>query len=88
MVKGEQMMRMKRLRMVHGYLYIAPWLIGFFLLTLYPFMMSLFYSFTDFDMFSYEWVGLSNYIKIFTGDRVCLSIRFRVRFYTRRSRYP
>ncbi len=75
-------MRIKRLRTVHGYLYIAPWLIGFFLLTLYPFMMSLFYSFTNFDMFSYEWVGFSNYIKIFTSDRVFVNSLTRTLLYT------
>ena len=75
-------MDLRRLRPYHGYLYIAPWLIGFFLLTLYPFIMSLFYSFTDFDMFSYQWVGLSNYIKIFTSDRIFANSLTRTLLYT------
>ena len=53
----------------HGFLYISPWLLGFLLLTLYPFGASIFYSFTDFDMFSLDFVGLENYIRIFTEDQ-------------------
>lgn len=65
-------MRFKKLRKYHAYLYIAPWLIGFFVLTAYPFCASLFYSFTDFDMFKYKFVGLDNYIKMFREDRIFL----------------
>jgi len=53
---------------IQGYYYIAPWLIGFLLLTVYPFIISLFYSFTDFDMFTFKFVGLENYKEIFTND--------------------
>lgn len=49
--------------------YITPWIIGFMGLQLYPFLMSLYYSFTDYDMLSKpHWVGLKNYIDIFTTD--------------------
>lgn len=52
-----------------GLVYISPWLIGFLVLTLYPFGASLFYSFTDYSMIRPpEWVGLQNYIGIFTKD--------------------
>ena len=40
-----------------GYLYIAPWLIGFLVLTLYPFVVSLIYSFTEYDMFHIRFIG-------------------------------
>ncbi|MBW9056701.1 sugar ABC transporter permease, partial [Rhizobium mesosinicum] len=33
-----------------GYLFLLPWLIGFFGLTLGPALISLYLSFTDFDM--------------------------------------
>lgn len=49
--------------------YITPWLVGFLGLQLYPFIMSLYYSFTDYDMLGKpSWVGLKNYIDIFTAD--------------------
>ena len=52
-----------------GLVYIAPWLLGFLLLQLYPFLSSLFYSFTDYQFFNEpSFVGLKNYIKLFTTD--------------------
>lgn len=58
-----------RKRDYKGLLYISPWLLGFLLLQLYPFAQSLFYSFTNFDFFNKaEFVGIRNYIKLFTID--------------------
>lgn len=54
---------------VTGYLFLTPWLVGFFLLTLYPIVKSLYYSFTKFDMLTPpEWIGMGNYVKMFTDD--------------------
>ncbi|ASA23930.1 carbohydrate ABC transporter permease [Paenibacillus donghaensis] len=54
---------------VAGYLFIAPWLIGFLWLTAYPMLLSLYYSFTDYTLMeSIDWVGFKNYIKMFTND--------------------
>ncbi|MCC9077729.1 sugar ABC transporter permease [Litorilinea aerophila] len=51
------------------YLCVAPWVIGFVAFTLGPMVASLYLSFTRWDMLSApEWVGLRNYIKIFTDD--------------------
>jgi len=52
-----------------GLLYISPWIIGLVFLQLYPFLSSLYYSFTDYQLFnSPEFIGLKNYIKLFTID--------------------
>lgn len=52
-----------------GYLFISPWLIGFFLLTFYPMALSLYYSFTDYTLMKpIEWIGFRNYERIFTAD--------------------
>jgi oligogalacturonide transport system permease protein len=51
-----------------GYLYILPWLIGLILFQLYPIFRSLFYSFTNFDLISYKFVGFANYKYMFTQD--------------------
>jgi len=52
-----------------GYLFLSPWLIGFLLLTLWPMMMSLYYSFTDYSLLKApEWTGLANYNKILFKD--------------------
>lgn len=52
-----------------GLLYISPWIIGFLLFQLYPFLSSFVYSFTDYSIFGTpEFVGLKNYKRLFTID--------------------
>jgi multiple sugar transport system permease protein len=54
--------RRARHNRIVGYLFISPWLIGFLVFALYPFLASLFYSFTSYDILTPpRWVGLSNY---------------------------
>lgn len=54
---------------IAGYLFLSPWLIGFFLLTLYPMLLSLYFSFTNYSLLEApEWVGLDNYSKMFFND--------------------
>lgn len=53
-----------------GYLFLLPWFIGFFGLTLGPIITSLYLSFTDFDLLTAaDWVGTANYERMFTNDR-------------------
>ena len=59
-----------RARNIAGYLFIAPWLIGFFGLTLLPMAASLYLAFTDYDILtSPRWVGLANFQRMFFEDR-------------------
>src|SRR5690606_15732451 len=53
-----------------GYLFLSPWLLGFFGITALPMLGSLALSFTNFSgSFSrMEWVGLDNYRIMFTVD--------------------
>ena len=52
-----------------GLVYIAPWLIGFLTLQLYPFLTSFYYAFTDLNFFKTpNLVGLGNFIHIFTAN--------------------
>ncbi|MCR8635060.1 carbohydrate ABC transporter permease [Paenibacillus radicis (ex Xue et al. 2023)] len=52
-----------------GLLYISPWLFGFLLLELYPFLTSFYYSFTSFDLINPpKFIGFKNYIDMFTKD--------------------
>lgn len=58
-----------RLRDFRGLFYISPWIIGFVFLQLYPFLSSLYYSFTQYNVLgSPKFVGFSNYIRLFTID--------------------
>lgn len=51
--------------------FIAPWLIGFLLFMAYPILRSLYLSFTDFKLLEdgYHWIGLKNFVFIFTRDK-------------------
>ncbi|MBM7621203.1 multiple sugar transport system permease protein [Bacillus tianshenii] len=58
-----------------GLAFAAPYIIGFLLFTVIPFIQSLYYSFTSYDIFSPpKWVGFDNYIKIFQDDRFYKSL--------------
>jgi multiple sugar transport system permease protein len=64
--------RRRRLNRHDGaaYLFLAPWLLGFFLLTLGPTLASLYLSFTQFDLLQAPvWTGLANYVRMFTEDQ-------------------
>ena len=53
-----------------AHLFLTPWFLGLFGITLLPMVASLYLSFTDFGILSAPvWVGLENYIKLFTADR-------------------
>src|SRR4051794_478444 len=51
------------------YLFLGPWLLGFFCLTVIPLIYALLVSFTNFDGISlrWHWVGLRNYAEL-VGD--------------------
>jgi len=60
----------KRKQSWQGLLYISPWIIGFLVFQFYPFLMSLYYSFTNYSMLNNaKFVGLKNYVDMFTRDR-------------------
>ena len=53
-----------------GVAFITPWIIGFLAFQLYPLLASLYYSFTDFSVLADgKWVGVENYVKLFTKDK-------------------
>lgn len=57
-----------------GYLYVAPWIFGFTVLTLIPFICLIYFSFTKYNMLSApEWTGMQNYSEIFSGDEKFLA---------------
>jgi multiple sugar transport system permease protein len=52
-----------------GYLFLLPWFIGFFGLTVGPIVTSLYLSFTNFDLLTDpKWIGAANYVRMFTAD--------------------
>lgn len=63
-----------------GYLMLSPWLFGFLLMWLVPAAISIYYSFTNFNLLNTpEFTGAANYIRIFTADdtfRQALKVTF------------
>lgn len=52
-----------------GFICTLPFTIGFLVFLIVPMLISLYYSFCDYDILSApKWVGLENYIKMFTKD--------------------
>jgi multiple sugar transport system permease protein len=52
-----------------GYAFISPWLFGFIVFAAAPFVVSIYLSFTRYDIVSAPvWVGLANYHRLLTED--------------------
>jgi len=66
-----------------GYVFILPWLIGFIAFLLVPLIISLYYSFTEYDILSQaKWIGIKNYINILSDDDTFWSSLKTTFFYT------
>jgi len=64
-----------------AYLFLAPWIIGLLAFTVIPMIMSLYFSFTRYDMANPpRWIGLENYINVFTDPRTLNSLRVTFTF--------
>ncbi|MEU1575576.1 sugar ABC transporter permease [Streptomyces collinus] len=61
--------RPQREREGAAWVFLSPWVLGAIVLTLLPMAVSLYLSFTDYDLFTPpKWVGLRNYAQMFTED--------------------
>ena len=57
-----------------GYFMVAPFMILFLVFTVVPVFLSIFLSFTDFNMLQMpHWVGGSNYIRLFLDDDIFIT---------------
>ena len=73
---------MRRREAIDGYLFIAPWLIGFVVFVSGPMIASFALSFMSWDLFSDpEWIGLENYQEL-ADDRLVLTSLKNTAFYT------
>lgn len=53
-----------------GYLLMGPWLVGFLVMWLIPAFISIYYSFTDFNLLNTpSFIGFANYTRAFTQDK-------------------
>lgn len=57
---------------IRGYIFLLPWLIGFVIFTAFPFFYSIYLSFSKVTItpngIVTQWIGMSNYLDIFTKD--------------------
>lgn len=54
---------------VCGYVFSMPFIVGFLSFTIIPMLISFYLSFTDYNITSTpKWIGIDNYIRMFTGD--------------------
>jgi multiple sugar transport system permease protein len=64
---------MKRKEALAFYLCISPWIVGFILFYLGPVIASFYFSLTNWDLLTApKFIGLQNYVKIFTRDPLYL----------------
>ncbi|WP_314146625.1 sugar ABC transporter permease [uncultured Leifsonia sp.] len=62
---------MRRKEAIVGYLFVAPSILGFAIFVLGPLIAVVWFSFTTFDVISPpKFVGLANYIRLFTDSRL------------------
>jgi len=60
-----------------GWIFLSPWIIGFFAFTFFPIVASLVFSFTDFNLSKSEeihFIGLTNWQRLFTDPSVSQSL--------------
>jgi multiple sugar transport system permease protein len=58
-----------------AYLFIGPWIFGFICLTLGPMLVSLYYSFTEYNIIKPPiWIGLGNYINLLNDEQFWQSL--------------
>jgi multiple sugar transport system permease protein len=64
--------RRKHSENLPGYAFLSPWLLGLLAITAVPMLLSLYLSFTDYDVLTplseANWVGWDNYQRMFTAD--------------------
>ncbi|GAA3556232.1 sugar ABC transporter permease [Kribbella ginsengisoli] len=59
-----------------AYLFLSPWLLGLFVITIGPMLASLYLAFTDYNLIqSPEWIGLQNFTRMLSDERLHNSLR-------------
>jgi len=71
----------KKKMIAAGYLFIAPWLLGFFCFTVFPMIASLYFSFTKYDMLTPPiWNGIKNYTDMMSDSKFTNSLSVTMRY--------
>ncbi len=66
----------------NGLLFTSPWLVGLLVFTIYPILASVYFSFTEYSVLKPpRWVGLGNYITLFTTDTLFPTALYNTLYY-------
>ncbi|GMW01857.1 MAG: sugar ABC transporter permease [Candidatus Hydrogenedentota bacterium] len=77
------MTRMERRNLRNGLLFASPYIVGFLVFMLYPVIMSMYYSFTRFNVIRPPvWVGLDNFRELAFEDSRFWNAVYNTLFYT------
>lgn len=65
----------------YALLFLAPWLIGIVIYAILPMLASLYYSFTNYNMFNTpKLVGMRNYLKLFQDARLLQALKVTAKY--------
>lgn len=82
-VKRRKMSEMRRREAVAGLVFVLPWLLSLIIFTAYPVLASLYYSFTEYAITQApRWIGLDNYVNMFTQDTAMSTAVYNTLYYT------
>jgi multiple sugar transport system permease protein len=67
---------------IWGFVFIAPWIIGFLVFSLFPILSVFYLGFTKYNVLQPpRWIGLDNYIEMFTADRLYYTSLYNTLYY-------
>jgi len=65
-----------------GVIFALPWLIRLFVMDVYPIIAGVYYSFTQYNILQPpKWIGLANYVKLFTTDKLPMLSLYNSAYY-------
>lgn len=77
-MKQRKQLKIKTINNMVGWGFALPAVLGFLVFNLLPMLMSGYYSFCEYDIIgSPSWIGLENYIKLFSGEETTFWISVR-----------
>lgn len=72
----------RRREALWGYVFILPWVVGFLAFNAYPILSAFYLGFTEYSVLEPpKWVGLRNYVEIFTEDRLFRTSLYNTTYY-------
>lgn len=76
-------MHEKHRKMLLGYLFVSPWVIGLGVFILYPLAYNIYLGFTEYNGFGEPvWIALDNYVRMFSQDDVFWTSTWNTLIYT------